>query len=36
MCAELQTGIITPWSRILLEELIVTQQLKKVSTFYGT
>jgi hypothetical protein len=28
--------IITPWSRVLLEKLIVTQLVKKFPTFYGT
>jgi hypothetical protein len=27
---------VTPWSRILLENLIVTQLLKKFTTFHGT
>jgi len=26
----------TPWSRVLLDKLILTQLAKKFSTFYGT
>jgi hypothetical protein len=29
-------GSITPWSRVLLEKLIATQLVKKLSAFYGT
>jgi hypothetical protein len=28
--------ILTPWSRVLLEKLIVTQLVKKLPAFYGT
>jgi hypothetical protein len=28
--------LLTPWSRILLEKLIVTQLVKKFLVFYGT
>jgi len=27
---------LTPWSRVLLEKLIVTQLVKRFLTFYGT
>jgi hypothetical protein len=27
---------ITPWNRVLLEKLIVTQLVKKVPALYGT
>jgi len=29
-------NLLTPWSRVLLEKLIVTQLVKKFPTFYGT
>jgi hypothetical protein len=31
-----QTNKQNPWSRVLLEKPIVTQQVKKSLTFYGT
>jgi len=30
------TPLITPWSKVLLEKLIVTQLVKKFLDFYGT
>jgi hypothetical protein len=30
------TILQTPWSRVFLEKLIVTQLVKKLPTFYGT
>jgi hypothetical protein len=33
---DLHTYLITPWSRVLLEKLIGSQQVKKFSAFYGT
>jgi len=30
------TNYVTPWSRVLLEKIIITQLVKKFSTFYGT
>ena len=33
---DLHTYLITPWSRVLLENLIGSQQVKKFSAFYGT
>jgi hypothetical protein len=35
MCADKHTQL-TPWSRVHLEKLIVTQLVKKFTTFYGT
>jgi hypothetical protein len=32
----LLTYLLTPWCRILFEELIITQLVKKYSAFYGT
>jgi hypothetical protein len=28
--------LLTPWSRVLLDKLIVTKLVKKFPTFYGT
>jgi hypothetical protein len=33
---DLLTNYLSPWSRVLLEELLVTQLVKKFPTFYGT
>jgi hypothetical protein len=35
-CITLQTGQLTPWSRILLEKLIAVQLFKIFSAIYGT
>jgi len=31
-----QNNKVTPWSRVVLEKLTVTQLVKKFPTFYGT
>jgi len=30
------TYLLTPWSRVLLEKLIISQLVKKLFAFYGT
>jgi hypothetical protein len=32
----LLTYLLTPWSRVLLEKLLVLQLIKKFTAFYGT
>jgi hypothetical protein len=34
-CFKWRTVYLTPWSRILLEKLVVAQQVRKFPTFYG-
>ena len=36
MCTYLLPYLLTPWSRVLLEKLTVSQLVKKFPTFYGT
>jgi hypothetical protein len=33
---EINTYLLTPWSRLILEKLTGSQLLKKFPTFYGT